>query len=392
MNIGFVGYFDPISVKEYFPDDINIQSENPNASSVNATVKGLLELGHNITVFTSYDGVGDVKALLSERVKIYMVPRNHKLKGVGLFRCLYIVRRLTKVIDDHISELDILHAQWTYEYAMAAKNYANTLPVFCTVRDWCPYLFSLQKGIHRFEWLLFYYVFLRVMHTKEIHFVANSNYTYNCINSSYPEKDVDIIPNPILKELILKTKNYTTTSPVFVAISQSIDDVRKNYISLLKAFKIFRTNHSDAKLYIIAQTSDSVIQNWERQNLLENVVLTGQLPHDSVVEQLDRSSCLVHPSVEETFGNILLEAMARRIPCIGGRSSGAVPAVLGYGKYGLLCDVCDPESIAKTMEKAIRPDVSEGIISQATDYLNQNYSNDIVAKKHIVLYQKFLNS
>jgi glycosyltransferase involved in cell wall biosynthesis len=43
-------------------------------------------------------------------------------------------------------------------------------------------------------------------------------------------------------------------------------------------------------------------------------------------------SLFVHPSLEESFGLALVEAMALGVPVLGGRSSGAVPWVVGKGR------------------------------------------------------------
>ena len=47
----------------------------------------------------------------------------------------------------------------------------------------------------------------------------------------------------------------------------------------------------------------------------------------------------------------LIEAMALRIPVIGGRSSGGVPWTLDNGRVGILVDVRSPEQVAEAMVK-----------------------------------------
>ena len=45
----------------------------------------------------------------------------------------------------------------------------------------------------------------------------------------------------------------------------------------------------------------------------------------------------------------VLEAMAIGIPVIGGRNSGAVPSVLGWGEAGLLVDIESPSALVSGM-------------------------------------------
>jgi glycosyltransferase involved in cell wall biosynthesis len=62
---------------------------------------------------------------------------------------------------------------------------------------------------------------------------------------------------------------------------------------------------------------------------------------------------LVHPSLEESFGNTLVEAMAQWTPVVGGEASGAVPWVLDGGKAGLLTDVTEPASLATSIRRIL---------------------------------------
>ena len=114
------------------------------------------------------------------------------------------------------------------------------------------------------------------------------------------------------------------------------------------------------------------------------------MSHDKVLEAIDRSTCLVHPSYEETFGNILIEAMARCVPCIGGVKSGGVPYVLGQGKYGLLCDISNPSSLLSAMKKTMDRDYIDTIVLRANERIRNSYSSDVVAKKHFGLYKDLL--
>ena len=147
----------------------------------------------------------------------------------------------------------------------------------------------------------------------------------------------------------------------------------------------------DAKLILIGNYTDDWKAQMYNENLLENVELKGKLPHDAIFKILDNASCLIHPSLQESFGNIFLEAMSRRVPCIGGINSGAVPQVLENGKYGILCDVTKPQSILEAMLKIDDKDYIMDIVNKSTSYLQNTYSDIIVAKQHIELFQKYIN-
>ena len=406
MNIGVVGPFNPSFIKEYLYEDQDIPDIFQNATSVNIYVKGLIEAGHNVTVFTSFS---KSDCLLGDKVEVYLVTGSKKivknryinfllrkidllLKGPTISE---FSNNLIKSISNKIDNLDILHAEWNYEYALAAKHFENRLPIFCSVRDWCPYLLNLvkekkDKNLIRF-WKRKYRIFKEIMSDEKIIFIANSDYTYKSIKDAYPESKTYIIPNPLLKSNIVTERNIYPDSDIFISIANSLTNIRKNIIILLNAFHIYRKKYPDSKLVLIGNYSQEWQNDQEKQGLLDGVELKGYQKYNVIFGYIDQSSCLIHPSLEETFGNILLEGMCRRVPCIGGENSGAVPQVLGYGKYGILCDVTSVDSMVNAMEKIRDKDLYSRIINESTKYISETYADTIIAEKHLRLFNDALN-
>ena len=119
---------------------------------------------------------------------------------------------------------------------------------------------------------------------------------------------------------------------------------------------------------------------------MDGVHLHGWLDREDLKRLLDRASVMVLPSLEETFGNVLLEGMARRVEVVGGRESGAVPAVLGQGKYGVLCDVTDPADLCRALTEAEKREH----VAAATDYLAEAFASDRIAARQIDIYKSFV--
>ena len=122
---------------------------------------------------------------------------------------------------------------------------------------------------------------------------------------------------------------------------------------------------------------------------INNVFFCGPKKRNEVLSIIDNSLCLVHPSKEESFGNTIIESMARCKVVIGGKDSGAVPYVLRDGKCGCLCDVNDYEEMASAMLKVIEDDVYRvSLIHSATDTLMEYYANSVCIRRHIDLYTR----
>lgn len=391
MRIGLVGPVNPAEFKSYFPNN-DVPEMNPNASAVQALVKSYLDAGHTVSVFTK-NANNIYQEFTSEQLKIYTVP-NKWIPKASIFR-INIIRQLRKAIRTHLDELDVLHSQWTYEYAFASKAFAKRMPVFCTVRDWCPYIMKTfcRTFSESFRWHINYFLFRQVMADNGIHLIANSHCTYQRIKAAYPDKEVNIIPNSVKKEYILTQREKTPDTIRLITIANGIFDPKKNIVSLLRAFKILRKDYPEAVLTIIGNNNDPLLDylRWKEEGLLNGVVITGQLSHDDVISQIDDSTMLVHPSLEETFGNIFLEAMARRVPVIGGSDSGAVPLVLGNGKYGICCDVTNPEEIVKAILLLFDESRTKELVNEATDQLRSTYASDVVCENHVKLFKSYVN-
>ena len=391
LHIGIIGPCNPSEFQVFLGID-NLPNINAAASSVNTFAKECLLQGYKISIFSLYEGCKNVLEYHSDSLNIYLIPRRFRIRKLSFFSPLYAGQRLYNVIKTHKDSIDIFHAQWTYEYAWAAQKFEPEKPVFCTVRDWCPFILSCQKGISaKIFWLMKYLIFKRVMRRTSTHFIANSIYTYNCIISAYPDKQINIVSNPIQKEYFLNG-NKLDSRYTFISICQDLNEGRKNILTLLRAFAKYKEKNTDSSLCLIGryQKNNEIIKSAVKEGLLKGVFLAGAQKHHEVFEYLDQSYCLVHPSKEETFGNILLEAAARKTLCIGGQNSGAVPQVLGNGEFGLLCDVNDVNDLYHSMLESQDKEKYNTLVKKAYNYVKENYSSDVIVKNTIKIYSQYL--
>lgn len=393
MRIGIAAPFNPSSIVMFLEDE-NIPSINDSATAVNTLVHELLSQGHKLKIFTTSTKYPQkLQVYKGKNVEVYVIPSgimpnilgNHML----IFGIFFLVKRIANIINSYIKDIDVLHAHWTYEFALAASKFSNNIPVFDTIRDWCPYQRSIQtRLLEKFEWLIKEIVFRRAMMDDHITFIANSHYTYKMAKGAYPHKDIPIIPNPITKSWIIDNPIGKSELNI-VSIANGLTDPRKNITKLLEAFAMFKESYQSSKLHLVGAYNPNDIEfiRWKERGLTDGVIFHGAVPHVDLKVLLDEMYMMVHPAKEETFGNILLEAMSRGVPCIGGERAGAVPDVLGRGEFGLVCDVSSSESIFEAMIKMMDNSVYNTIRSQATQMIKDSYSSELIAKKHIELYR-----
>lgn len=369
------------------------------APAVTTLCKELLNEGHTLIIFTLDPKADRIEVLKGDKITIYIGPSVSKNRIKRFFdpligRNLRLVKRLFGMNKE---KLDVISVHWTREYAIVARKFASSTPVFVTVRDIIPYIISTQKKTFRnYKWWIIWIMNELVMRSRHLNFIANSKYTAT-MAEKYWKKKIPIIANPIEDRFFnIKYKaNLNDNQLVFSTISISQpDDKRKNVATLLKAYQLFRENYKTVVLNLIGQgfTADnSVITEWKSKGLLEGVELKGARSHDEVLEILSNTHLMIHPSLEETFGNTLIEAMAVGCPVLGGVKSGAVPWVLEEGKAGYLCDMTSEVSMSDAITKIISD--RDSMVSKseyAKEFCLRNFSSRNIMRQYVTLFENKL--
>lgn len=391
MRIGIASPFKPLVIADLLYSNQQIPNIHPSTTSLSEMIRQIILKGNDVVIFTYVREKCEDVCLEGEHVRVYITSSYSPIKGSIVFSRYYMIKKLKNIIDKEIDGLDVLHAHWTYDYAAVSAKYVDRLPVFCTVRDWCPRIIQLQKNLpDLMYWIVNWFVYKHVMRQKKVRFIANSDYIKAEIQKKYPSKQVDVVYNLIDDRIVVDRHVNNGDKTVFVSISQSAGYKLKNIPRLLQAYSMYRTHNSKSELWLIGAgfTEDGKeVRQWKKDGLLEGVVLCGYVKHDDLATYLDKATCLVHPSLEESFGNTLLEGMARHIPVIGGDKSGAVPYVLGFGNYGIICDVTKPQEICSAMKKIENRELIERITSKAYDCINTKFKADVIVKEQLSLYR-----
>lgn len=404
MKIALFAPFNPLTVFDSLTEEskAKVMNINQSATSVNTLIKSLLLLNHSLVVITQNNEIKENVVLSGKNIEIHIIGVRFTYRILTLFPILpYNAQLIYKQIVNSLTSVDVIHVHWTYEFALAGLKFAKLKPIICSVRDWAPaiyenipfhpfYLYFVKKLF----WIQKIIIQKMVIKNRDISFVSNSLYTKEKIEHLNPLTKAELIFNSINKEDIVLEKLKIPHNYTFISICVSVDDPHKNIDTLIKAFTLFCQKYPDSKLIIVGKIhyDRKLFKKWKSEKMLNNVEFTGILERTEVFKMLDNSTCMVHPSLEETFGNVLLEAMARCVPIIGGINSGAVPHVLKYGACGCLCDIKSHIDVCNSMLQIVENnDYTNTIVKTATNILFSEYSSEVVAKKHIELYNKLLN-
>lgn len=115
-------------------------------------------------------------------------------------------------------------------------------------------------------------------------------------------------------------------------------------------------------------TGDGPMKDELVQTMPENVIFTGYKKGESLAEIYASADIFAFPSSFETFGNVVLEAMASGVPAVG-VGQGGVVNIIDHGKTGYLAEPKNPESFAAYLSKLIVNDVErKSFASQGRAY------------------------
>jgi L-malate glycosyltransferase len=393
MNIGIASPCDISCFTPFFGEDaikiINRNFYKNSAPAVNTLILSFIQAGHYVRIFTLSK---ETFTLKGHGIDIYGIEICNHYPIKYLWGDFINAKAIQKIMQDHIADLDVINAHWTYAYAFASAHFTEKLPVFCTVRDWASYIWEIESLKNKITWSFRYVMNELVFQKKGIHFIANSPYTAALVKKKC-KIDVPVIPNSIDASFITNGEHVNPDHLEILCISSS-NDQRKNVKTLLLAFKKFINKYPSAKLSLIGSPfteKESIAQRWKKRGLLNGVALVGAVDHARLKKYLDKASLFVTPSLEETFGNTLLESMARKVPVVAGKNSGAVPYVLDQGKAGFLCDVSSADDLAQSIEFVYtHPYTAKQVARYAYGMLAKNYLASKVQSHYIELYKKVI--
>jgi len=322
-------------------------------------IDGLLNKGHQVTVITTTVSINnnyDTIYFYNNQFQWIVIPsriHSFRFNGNKIGRIIDFYSFEQKKIVDVLLKIkpNIVHSFWSYEFAGAALK--SLMPHLVTVQDNAYQIFRFIRNPYRLFRLL-----------------MSEKYLFNVKNSTTPSpymldyvsrrcKNVKIIPNPVEISMneheisnLIANKIHTINFPKIVMVFNGWDK-RKNGVNALKAFNILIKLLPNAELYLYGSgTEINSEASLEAYKLgLKNIHFNGKVPHDKVIESIKNSHIFLHPSLEESFGVVLIEAMSFGIPTIGGSKSGAVPWVVNDND--LLIDVLNPIEISDKLYQVL---------------------------------------
>jgi glycogen(starch) synthase len=125
----------------------------------------------------------------------------------------------------------------------------------------------------------------------------------------------------------------------------------KGFDTMLRAFALLKTQGSSARLLVAGGGPErsKLEQLTDELGLRGSVEFRGILSEEEVFTTLNEATLFIVPSLIESFGLVILEAMQMQRPVIASRIEG-IPEVVAEGETALLVPPKDPSSLARAIE------------------------------------------
>jgi glycosyltransferase involved in cell wall biosynthesis len=209
---------------------------------------------------------------------------------------------------------------------------------------------------------------------KSVMYLTNSKFSKESLENKHDIKIEGVVTPGISEELIEKDfpvipEIKNRKSLLFVGHLRR----QKGVFELIDLFKMISDKHEDSFLYIIGSGDemDTLTKKIQSLDLTGRVIFVGRVGFEDMPSYYKSATLMIHPSHEETFGMVVLEALASGLPVI----ATDIPSLREIAEgTAILLSIDDLNSWAEKIDylledTAVRKEMVKKGIDRAKDYL-----------------------
>ena len=380
MKIALLGSVNPLDFDLTEEDYIRVNGLKFGRSvPVSDLAITLIELGHEVTVIgivRTADSVMSIKTQNGAKLIYVLGRRQEKLKAITF----YSAERKSILSQIAAAKPDVVHAHWTYEYALAAQD--SGLPHVITVHDepW-----EILRDFRNLYFFLRLLIAIRVRLRNSENFVFVSEYMHTLWNQRWFVTDGEVIPN--MNRLSIAESDESARLDHVMAVGNT--NRRKNIRGLLAAWQMVLLTNPNLRLHLVGPglgAGDSLAKEFDSKFEYGQVTWHGSIDRRELSDLYSRCKVLVHPSLHESFGLIYLEAFAGNLGVIAFAKSGSAKEVLGDA--GLILKDCSPKSLSDAILDLTSNQILLNQLTENGKSRLGQYSPRLVTGMYISLYER----
>ena len=223
--------------------------------------------------------------------------------------------------------------------------------------------------------------------------VAKSEYVKAALAAQYPDMELALIPNTYEPGLDAPLAPRTGHAVAYVGTL----DERKGVRYLAEAMRTVVRAVPDVELHVMGNPKETKAAGHAheqiralRETLDDRLVLHGRVPSAKLFSILDGCRAIVAPSVEEMFGNQLVEGLMRGCHGIVAEGTALAENARRFGNSTVVPQR-DAEAIARSLVRLLSSPMDVPSAESARSALRAYMSPAIVAEKHARFYAGILS-
>jgi len=310
-----------------------------------------LDSKNNILIFSPFPpNIGGMVSLASSLVKYFENDKNNIYKlqsGTGILSILLLPVIIVKFIY-YMPKIDFIII-----IASSGKSlYLKSFPLILIGKIFRKKTFLNFVGgmaVEKFK-LWPYYKLLPFIWADSI--VVPTKIMKIKLEQKIKENKIYVIPNVVeintFKNVISKSKKEKPTLLAVKALEKY-----SGYEYLLHGFKKAKANIKELRLIIVGSgPEEKSINNIIEKNQIEDVEIIKKIEHNDLAKLMNECTIFVHCTRYESFGLVLVEAMASGLPIISS-DVGGIPEIINEDYNGLLYNYGDSDTLSKKIIKLL---------------------------------------
>lgn len=322
-----------------------------------------------------------------EGIPVHFVAAPDKLRAATFF--YFDIRRLAHAAK--ALKPDLVHAHGTEDaYGLAAQRTGlpNAITAqglyFLINRTVKPRLISRARIVEGGEWLCF---------QRARHVIAKSQYVREHLAAKFPHLIFHDIPNTFDARLLEVNEPRESNTVVFVgtmSLWKGVHHLREALVEVKKSVP-------DVRLWIVGDHANPTgeYEIAEKRALTaalgDRVTFWGTRPFLETASLIARSSMMAAPSLQDMFGNQVIEALLLRTPVVTTEGIAMAENVRRFGN-GVVVPQALPQQLAAAIVKMFSEPPSSESAQVAREKVVAFMSPERVATAHLEAYKTILKS
>jgi len=198
--------------------------------------------------------------------------------------------------------------------------------------------------------------------------------------------DVKIIPNTINFNFFIPKERRNSNQLIMINLLTKNKQVNRG----IEAYTSWKINQENAEMYIIGDGPEKSFLRRLAEN--ENIHFLGEKKESDWMEILQSSACLLLMSKSETFGVVILEALACQIPVVC-FDNGGVREIAKWIPSSSMLRIIDSSASGNTIAAAIDESIKNYSVDEAIrvrNTLKEKFNYTPVALQYTTVYNEIL--